>query len=122
MATWQIKYLLNKTTSLYEIIIRVNDNKYQEIFSYRHVNLSSVYKICHEIDSDIHGQYENYDTLPLLRNNMKSLILKGAKSTFVTSEKDGVCLCEFVHASMGNSILNLQYLLFARYIRIRNAF
>ena len=28
-------------------------------------------------------------------------------------------LCEFVHASMENSILNLQYLLFASYIWIR---
>ena len=39
---------------------------------------------------------------------LKSLIPKGAKSTFVTSEKD-VFLCasyaEFVHTSMGNLIL-----------------
>ena len=38
--------------------------------------------------------------------HMKSLIPKGAKSTFVTSEKNAFSLCEFVHAAMENSILN----------------
>ena len=53
---------------------------------------------------------------------MKSLIPKGAKSNFVTSEKNTFLCGVFVHASMGNSILNLQYLLFASDFRIRNAF
>ena len=62
------------------------------------------------------------NTPPPKHNIMKSLIPKGAKSHFRDFGEKRVSLCEFVHASMGNSILNLQYLLFARYIRIRNAF
>ena len=53
---------------------------------------------------------------------LKSLFPKGARSNFHNFGEKHVFLCEFVHASMENSILNLQYLLFASYIRIRNAF
>ena len=56
------------------------------------------------------------------RYYLKSLIPKGTKSIFVTSEKKRVSLCEFVHASMGISILKLQYFRFAMYIQIKNAF
>ena len=42
---------------------------------------------------------------------MKSLIPKGAKSTFVTSGEKHVSLCEFVHASMGN--YNVEFTIFS---------
>ena len=54
---------------------------------------------------------------------MKSLIAKGARSIFMTSEKNVFLCAEFVHASMEKLNIDFTiYLLFASYIRIRNAF
>ena len=54
---------------------------------------------------------------------MKSLFAKGARSIFMTSEKNAfLCASLYTRLWKTNSILNLQYLLFASYIRIRNAF